>query len=82
LQLIIVYPDRVMGTGGASHDFGESVVDFEVGPPPVAMKLEWADGVVIERPNGAVAEPVVVIFDLFFAEHHGSVLDSGGSECP
>ena len=42
----------------------------------MAMELQRADRVVVQRPDGAVAEPVVVILDLVVAQRHRMVGDA------
>jgi hypothetical protein len=48
--------------------------------PPVAVELEGTNRVVIERPDGSVAEAVIVILDLGLAEDHRLVPDPGCAE--
>ncbi len=65
-------PADVAGTEQAGGGFGEAAIDLNVRAPPVAVVLGRAQGVVEKRPDGPVAETVVVIVDLFGAEAHGA----------
>ena len=68
LELVVVHPDgRVLGgpRGGA---LGEPLVDAHVGVPPLAVELRLGDQVVVERPEGGVAEPLVEPRDLVLRE--------------
>src|SRR5690606_39969814 len=64
LELVVVDPDHVALLHDRGGGVGEALIDFHVGAPPVPMELRSADGVVVERPDGGVAEPVVVVGDL------------------
>ena len=64
LQLVVLHPCDVAWVQGAGGFFGESAVDVSIRPPPVPVILGGAEGVVIERPEGSVAESVVVVIQL------------------
>jgi hypothetical protein len=64
LELVIVDPDLPTCPGGTCGGASEPLVDFLMGIPPVPVELEGSDGIVIEGPNGPIAEAVVVILDL------------------
>ena len=59
LELVVVHPDgRVLG-GPRGGPLGEPLVDAHVGVPPLAVELRLGDQVVVERPEGGVAEALV-----------------------
>src|SRR5690606_19253047 len=76
LQLVVVHPDDVPFRGHVGDGVCEALVDGDVAPPPVAVELGRADGVVVERPDGAVAESVVVVLDLLLVEGDDEVVDA------
>ena len=68
LELVVVHPDgRVLG-GPRRGALGEALVDAHVGVPPLAVELRLGDQVVVERPEGGVAEPLVEAGDLLLRE--------------
>ena len=76
LELVVVHPDDVTGLGHGSGLLGESTVHGDVGSPPGPMKLGRAHPVVIEGPEGAVAEAVIEVVFLSDAEGHGHLIDA------
>ena len=61
MELVVLHPDDCAGTGDLGGLVGEPLVDRHVRVPPLAMELRGGDHVVIQRPEGAVGEPLVVI---------------------
>jgi hypothetical protein len=53
------------------HDLREALVDPHVRLPPVAVERRRGDDVVVERPEGAVREALVVLLDLLRREPYG-----------
>src|SRR5690606_32591538 len=80
LELVVVDPDQVVFGGDVDHGVGEPLVHLQVGTPPVAMKLRWPDGVVVQRPDRSVAKAVVVVVELARIEWDGEVVDAVGLE--
>ena len=76
LQLVVLDPGDVAGPNDLSRRFGISTIHCNVRAPRVSVVLGRHDGVVVERPQGAVAEPVVEAIDFFFAQRHGSLVDA------
>ena len=64
LQLVVLHPHRRALRGHLGDGVGEPLVDADVGPPPVAVERRLDDDVVVDRPQGVVAEALVVLLDL------------------
>ena len=72
LQLVVVHPDERAGCGDLSDALGKPAVDLAVALPPLAVILGWGNDIVIQRPEGAVCETLVVQLDVFTAQRHGN----------
>ena len=70
LQLVVVHPHRRALGGDLADRLGEAAVDPLVGDPPVAVERGRHDDVVEDRPQGVVAEALVVLGDLVLGERH------------
>jgi len=64
LQLIVIYPHGRAGGRLLGRCPREAPVDPDVGIPPWPPELRRGDHIVIERPERAVAEALVVVADL------------------
>ena len=60
LQLVILNPRHVTGVEGTSRFLSEPAVHLAIRSPPVPVILRNANRVVVQRPQGAVAETEVV----------------------
>ena len=58
-ELVVVHPDRGALGGERGSAVGEAPVHRDVGVPPVTPERRLGDGVVVERPQGAVGEALV-----------------------
>ena len=70
LQLVVLDPDRGVPAGDLGHHLGESLVDADVGLPPVPVERGRRDHVVVQRPERAVGEALVVVLDLTGGQTH------------
>ena len=70
LQVVVVDPERAVLFGGLDRGLGELLVDPSIGSPPGSTKAGRQQAVVIERPQGAVGEPFVVVGVVGLAERH------------
>ena len=68
LELVVVHPHRRVLRGPRGGALGEPLVDAHVGVPPLAVELRLGDQVVVERPQGGVAEALVEPRDLVLRE--------------
>ena len=68
LQLVVVHPDGGALGGDLADGLGEAPVHPLVGGPPVAVEGRRDDDVVVDRPQGVVAEALVVLADLVARE--------------
>jgi hypothetical protein len=66
--VIVVYPDDVIGFGDACHHVGEGRVHSLIGLPRLLAVFGIEREVVKERPDGLVAETVVVGFDILLRD--------------
>ncbi len=70
LELVVLHPDdRVLG-GELRGRVGESLVDRDVGLPPLAVEGRLRDEVVVERPQGGVGEALVELVVLLLGHGH------------
>jgi hypothetical protein len=70
LHLVVVHPHGRAVRGLLGRRLGERPVDRHVGVPPLAMKLRLRDHVVVERPQGGVAEALVEVPELLGGQAH------------
>jgi hypothetical protein len=71
LELVVLHPHRRALGGDLGRRVGEPLVDLHVGVPPVAVEGGLRHDVVVERPEGAVGEALVVVLDLFGGQLDG-----------
>ena len=64
LELVVVHPHGRVGGGLRRGRLGEPAVDRDVGLPPRPVELRRRDYVVVQRPEGCVAEALVERPDL------------------
>ena len=76
LQLIIVDPRKITRSEGLRCLFGKPAVHLNVRMPPVAVELRWADGIVIERPDGGVGETEIEVVDVVLVQPHRSLFNT------
>ena len=82
LQLVVMYPDRRARRRRGRRRGGERPVDDQVGLPPSAVELRRGDDVVVQRPQGRVAETLVVIPHLLRGQPHPNQVQAVGFERP
>ncbi len=76
LELVVLHPgDLVLGEG-AQRRLGIDPVHLDVRPPPVPVVLGRDQLVVVQRPQGAVAEALVELVDLLLGEGDRHLLDA------
>jgi hypothetical protein len=80
LELVILHPDDGAVLGDAGGRVGEAPVDLDVVVPPVTVELRRGDRVVVERPERAVGQPLVVLLDVGFGQGDGMHADAVGGE--
>ena len=68
LEVVILHEHARPWGSLAGSRFGEALIDRHVGPPPVPVKLRLLTGVVVERPESAVGETLVVVPNLIGRE--------------
>jgi hypothetical protein len=68
LQLVVLHPHDGARGGQRGGLLGETAVDGDVRVPPLAVVLRRDDDVVVERPQGAVGEALVVVLDLLLGQ--------------
>ena len=76
LQLVVLHPDRGALLGHRRRAVREALVDLHVRVPPLPAELGRHDHVVVERPQGAVGEPLVVVGDLGLRQRHRDELEA------
>ena len=81
-ELVVVHPDRRAGRRRGRRGLGERPVDGHVGLPPSAVELRRGDDVVVQRPQGRVAEPLVVIPHLLRGQPHAHQVQAVRLERP
>jgi hypothetical protein len=64
LQLVVLHPHGRAVCRGLRARVGEALVDLDVGVPPLAVVRGLGDDVVVQRPEGVVGEPLVVVLEL------------------
>ena len=70
LELVVVRPHG-RAVGGLGGDYlGVPAVHPDIRVPPLTVELGLGDDVVVEGPQGAVAEALVVVGDLFVRQSH------------
>ena len=82
LKLVIVHPDGRAGRRLGHSRLREVPVDRYVRIPPPTVKLRRGDDVVIQRPQGRVAEPFVVVEDLVRGQAHAHQVQAVRPERP
>ena len=70
LHLVVVHPDQRTLVGQLGGLVGEALVDLDVGVPPLAVELRLGHQVVVERPQRAVGEALVVALDVLGGHRH------------
>ena len=70
LELVVLDPDGGALGGDLGTLLGEPLVDPLVAVPPLAVELRLGHDVVVERPQGAVGEALVVLLDVLGAHRH------------
>ncbi|MBA7677541.1 hypothetical protein ES703_85799 [subsurface metagenome] len=68
--MIIVYPDDIIRFGDSSNYVGESCVGSFVGLPEIFAIFRVEGEMVKERPDGSVADTVVVGFDIMLCDRN------------
>lgn len=76
LELIVLDPGDVAGLERLSRHFGISLIDVHVRAPGVSVEFRSHYCIVVERPQGSVAETQIEPFELFLAERHWALLDA------
>ncbi len=71
LQVVVVDPHDRPVWCDLGEGVGEALVDALVGVPVLAVVGRVAQGVVVQRPQCVVGEPLVVVLDLVGAHQHG-----------
>ena len=76
LEVVVVDPhDRPVG-GDLGERVGEALVDRLVGLPVAGVVRRVAQGVVVQRPQRVVGEPLVVVLHLVARDEHGMQADA------
>ena len=70
LQLVVVHPHGAAGGDDLGDGLGEPAVDVAVGVPPGPVERRRDDDVVVDGPEGVVAEALVVPAHLALGERH------------
>ncbi len=78
-QLIVVHPDEVGSAGVGGRRLGEALVHPVVRAPRRRIDLRPADEIVEQRPQRAVAEPLVILRHLTRRQRHGTVAHPRGA---
>src|ERR1700722_10628488 len=82
LELIVIYPNGRADGCLLGCSLGESPVDAYVGIPPWPAELRRGDHVVIQGPQGGVAESLVVVADLLSGQSDPDQVHAGDVERP
>ena len=75
LQVVVVHPDRRATGGHGGRRLGEPLVDADIRVPPLLLEGRCPDGVVVERPERVVGEPVVELRHVLGAQYDGDERD-------
>ena len=68
LEVVVVHPHHGAFGRLGRRRLGEALVDPDVALPPRRLERRAADGVVVERPQRLVGEPVVELADVVFGQ--------------
>ncbi len=77
LELIVLDPGNVVGPDVLGRQVGEPLIYRFIGAPPMPVKLRGSHRIVIERPQGAVAEAYIELLVLLLGQRYRDLVDVG-----